>query len=171
MVKRVTKNWISGEDQGLVEFALQHIGTKWSMEEREKVLKDISYAFFPPNQRADVWTGYDQTHRTVNNEPYYPISIVLNQRPDVWFKNLRLLQIRQKLNLVKSIRINLGQESSTIGSVYAKLKALEGVVGKEMMSSDYIPELKRPRMMSTRSRIANDRAESLRRAGLNARQP
>ena len=166
MVKRVTKDWVSGEDQRLVEIAFQHIGTKWSLEEREKVLKDISYAFFPPNRRADVWTGYDQTHRTVNHEPYYPISIVLNQKPNVWFKNLRLLQIRQKLHLVKSLRVNLGQESSTIGNVYSKLQAIEGIVGREMMSSDYIPELKRLRMMSTRSRIADVRAESLRRAGI-----
>ena len=119
MVRKVTKRWVSSKDQKTMELTFQHIGTKWSLEEREKVLRTISYAFFPPNRRNDVWSGYDQTHQTVNNEPYYPITVSLNQTLNRWFKNLRLLQVRQKLNLVRNLRVNLGQQSSTVSNVYS----------------------------------------------------
>ena len=77
------------------------------MQERERILGIISHAFFPPDEQADKWGGYDQTPLISNDKFYYPIHVSLGATPNVWFKNLRLLQIQKELNLIQSIHISL----------------------------------------------------------------
>ena len=84
---------------------------------------------------ADAWYGYDRTHLTENGEFYYPITAPLGVTPNVWFKNLRLLQVRKKLRLISSLRVSINEPYCLSGEILAKMQALEKVVGKEMMAS------------------------------------
>lgn len=168
MVKRVTRNWLAEDVHPAMEHMFEHIGVTWPLEDRESLFRIASYTAFPPNQRADAWTGYDQSHLAVAKKFYYPIHASLGASPNVWFKNLRLLQIRRKLNLVSSMRVTLGEPSLLAGEVLAKTRALEAVVGENMMTRASVSQMKKPRMRTTSSRIANERADALRRAGTEA---
>lgn len=169
MARRVSRSLLANGTHRAIGHVLDHIGTTWPIEEREEVLSIVMRAMFPPCTRADVWRGYDQTFRTVGQEFYYPIPINLEASPSSWFKNLRLLQLRVKLNLVQSLRISINSCSLISGEVIVKLKGLEQAVGKEIMERHRVPRFLKPRMMTTRNRIANERAQGLREAGLLAR--
>ena len=166
MVKRVSKNLIVEGNHEALGHVLEHIGVTWPAVEGERILESTIQAIFPDDQAAKVWEGNDLTHRTVKNEPYYPVIVSLKDPPRTWFKNLRLLQIWKKLSIVKSLRVLLDLSSCVVGEVYLKLKALEEIVGKEMISDSYVPKMKKPRMMTTRSRLDRDRVENLMRPGL-----
>lgn len=102
MVKRITKEWLAEGAHPALDYVFEHIGVTWPIDEREALFKIASYTAFPPNARMDAWRGYDMTVLTAKNEFYYPITASLNTSPKVWFKNLRLLQLRKKLNLILS---------------------------------------------------------------------
>ena len=89
MVRRVSTSWLdAGENEEVLSLVLNHIGAKWPIREREKILGDISHAFFPPNTRADVLGGYDKTPLISIGEFYYFVFVSLGVKPNVWFKNL-----------------------------------------------------------------------------------
>ena len=97
----------------------------------------------------------------------------LNTSPNVWFKNLRLLQLRKKLNLITSLRVSQIHPSILGGEALAKMKALEEVVGKHMMSPASVVQMQRTYLATTRTarmRVGGTRAESLRNAGIAARE-
>lgn len=169
MVRRISNAWLAEETHPAIGIALEHMGTSWAVAEREKVFKTISYAFFPPNRRADAWPGYDQTHHTVKAKPYYPVIVPLGTSPDAWFKNLRLLQVRQRLNLITSLRLSMLNPPSCIsGEVFARMDALKRVVGKNLAEAHKIPKTKKPKMRTTRN-IADVATTSSRNRGLAAR--
>ena len=171
MVKRVTRKWLSEDANPAMEHVYEHIGLHWPLGAREKIFKGVSRSIFPPNRRADEWQGYDRTHLTEENEFYYPITASLKASPDVWFKNLRLLQIRKVLRLITSLQVSMGPMPCLSGEIHAKMKALKKVVGKEMMAPASVPLMKATPAMSSSSNL---RADSLRSAGLaarNARNP
>ena len=132
MVRRVPKDLIAEGNHEALEHVLEHIGVTWPMKERERILQIATQAIFPMEQTNHAWGGADLTHITVAKEPYYPVTVALTDSPGVWFKNLRLLQIRKKLGLVRSLRVTLDLTSCVIGEVYTKLKTLEEIVGKDI---------------------------------------
>ena len=150
-----------------MELVFEHIGSTWPIEERERLLRVASLAIFPPSQRSDVWRGYDQSRSTVQNVFYYPITASLRDSPSVWFRNLRLIQIRKRLNLITSMRVNLTEPSLLAGEVLAKTQALEAVVGKPMMHRASVPPMQKPCMSTLMSCV---RATTLRNAGIQAQQ-
>ena len=166
MVKRISREWLTGEAHPALEHVYEHIGVTWTIEERERMLRKISYTVFPPHRRADAWQGCDRTRFTENNQFFYPVTASLGASPNIWFKNLRLLQVRKKLRLISSLRVSMNEPSHLSGEILAKLKALEKVVGEDMMAPTSVPLLKTPAMGSSSSNI---RAESLRNSGLTAR--
>lgn len=171
MVKRVKQNWLAEGTHPAFDHVFEHIGVTWPIDEREKLFDIAFRTAFPPNVSADAWRGYDQTSYTVGGKFYYPITAILSASPSIWFRNLRLLQIRRKLDLITSLRITVAQPSILAGEALAKLQALEAVVGKEMTSTSSVVPLQNLRMMSTRTariRATNARAESIRNAGLRA---
>ena len=170
MVKRVIQNWLTDGAHPAMEHVFEHIGVHWPLEDRENLFKIASYTAFPPNKRADAWKGHDKSHLTVGRKFYYPMHASLGAMPNVWFKNLRLLQIRKKLNLISSMRVSINEPSLLAGEVLAKTKALEDVVGKDMMTQVSIPQMKKPCIRTTWSRIADERAKALRNAGLEVRE-
>ena len=163
MVKRVSANWLADSEHEAMDHVFEHIGVTWPSEERERLLQIASKTAFPSDQRAEAWKGYDQTQSTSEKVYYYPITASLTDAPSVWFHNLRLLQIRKKLNLVTSVRVGLTEPSIIAGEVLAKTQALELVVGKYMMSRASIPKMRKPHMSAVR-------ATALRNAGLRARE-
>lgn len=171
MVKRVKQYWLAEGTHPALEHVFEHIGVTWPIDEREKLFDIAFRTAFPPNNSADAWRGYDQTSYTVEGKFYYPITATLSASPSIWFKNLRLLQIRRKLDLITSLRVSVAQPSVLAGEALAKLQALETVVGKERMSTSSVIPLRNLRMMSTRTariRATNARADSIRNAGLRA---
>ena len=170
MVKQVTQNWLADGAHPAMEHVFEHIGMHWPLQDRENLFRIASYIAFPSNKRAHVWKGPDKSHFTVGGKFYYPIHASLGAMPNVWFKNLRLLQIRKKLNLIFSMRVSINEPSLLAREVLAKTKALEDVVGKDMMTQVSIPQMKKPRIRTTWSRIADERAEALRNVGLEARE-
>ena len=65
------------------------------------------------------------------------------------------------------MRVNLTEPSLLAGEVLAKTKALEAVVGQEMMSRASIPKMRKPHMQGLMSAV---RATALRNAGIVAKQ-
>ena len=163
MVKRVSKKLLADGEHNALEHVFEHIGVSWPAIERKKILQSVIQATFPDGQAMYVWEGSNLTHVTSQNEPYYPVTVSLKDSPRDWFKNLRILQIRKKLCLVKSLRVSLAISSCVTGEVNAKIKSLEEVVGKEMVNDSYIPKMRKPRMMTTRNRQSRDRIENLKR--------
>ena len=162
MVKRVSCKWLEAGEHPAMDLVFEHIRVTWPVEERERILRIASITAFPPNRRADVWRGYDQSWSTVGDKFYYPIIANLRDSPSNWFKNLRLLQIRKKLNLISSMRVCLTEPSLLAGEVLAKTKALEQVVGAEMMHRASVPPMKKPRIQGRMSMV---RAKALRNTG------
>ena len=117
-----------------------------------------------------MWGGYDQTPLISTGEYYYPVFVSLGAKPNVWFKNLRLLQIRKELNLIQSIHISLDHFTHMGGEIVAKIKALEQVVGTDIINRYRVPPRKNLRIMSTRIRLHLDRAKALRIHGLAAKE-
>ena len=108
MVKRPTNSCLAEETHlATIDVALQYIGAKWLQEKRESIFRPILRAIFPPNRQANAWGGYDQTFYTVKEPFHYPVTVPLGAPPDVWFKNLRLLQIRMKLRLITSLQLSM----------------------------------------------------------------
>ena len=167
MVRRVTSDWLAAGEHPAMELVFEHMGITWPIEEREKLLRTVSLATFPSSQRSQVWAGYDQSRSTVRNVFYYPITASLRDLPSVWFRNLRLLQVRKRLNLVTSMRVNLTEPSVLAGEVLAKTQALEAVVGRPMMHRASVPPMRRPHMRTLMSCV---RATVIRNAGLQAQQ-
>ena len=95
-----------------LEHVYEHIGVTWTIEEREKMLRKISYRVFPPSRRADAWQGCDRTRFTENNQFFYSVTASLGVSPSNWFKNLRLLQVRKKLWLISSLRVSMSNHRS-----------------------------------------------------------
>ena len=167
MVRRVSSDWLAAGEHPAMGFVFEHIGLTWPIEEREKLLRVASITAFPPHQRSEVWRGYDQTRSTSENVFYYPITASLGDSPSVWFRNLRLLQIRKKLNLVTSMRVNLTEPSLIAGEILAKTLALKAIVGSPMMSRASIPKMRKPHMQGLMSAV---RATTLRNAGISAKR-
>ena len=167
MVKRVPFDWLAAGEHPAMEHVFEHIGLTWPIDEREKLLRIASITAFPPHQRSEVWAGYNQSRSTVGNVFYYPITASLRDSPSVWFRNLHLIQIRKKLNLITSMRVNLTEPSLLAGEVLAKTKALEAVVGQEMMSRASVPQMKKPHMQRLMSAV---RATAIRNAGIDAKR-
>ena len=165
MVKRVSFDWLAAGEHPTMAHVFEHIGVTWPIEEREKILRIASITAFPPHDRSQVWGGYDQSRATVQNKFYYPVTASLTDRPSTWFKNLRILQIRKVLNLVSSVRVGLHEPSLLAGEVLAKTRALERVVGIEMMTRASVPQMKKPRIQGLMSAT---RATALRNAGTRA---
>lgn len=166
MVKRVSQNWLAEGEHPTLDHVFEHIGVTWPINKRERILRIASFMAFPPNRRADVWREYDQSQFAVDNKFYYPIIANLMDSSSNWFNNLRLIQIRKKLNLISSMRVCLIEPSLLAGEVLAKTKALELVVGKEMIHRVSIPPMKKPRIQGHLSMV---RAQALRNTGLEAR--
>lgn len=167
MVRRVSFDWLAAGEHPAMEHVFEHIGLTWPIQEREKLLRIASITAFPPHQRSEVWTGYDQSRSTAENVFYYPITASLRDSPSVWFRNLRLIQIRKKLNLMTSMRVNLTEPSLIAGEVLAKTLALQAVVGPEMMSRASIPKMRKPHMQGLMSAV---RATALRNAAINTKR-
>ena len=92
--------------------------------------------------------------------------VQLGTLPDAWFKNLRLLQVRVKLNLITSLWLSLSNPVSCVsGEIVAKIKALEGIVGKRMVENHKVPTMKKPRIR-VKYNLANIAIESSRNRGL-----
>lgn len=146
MVKRVPFDWLAAGEHPAMDHVFKHIRITLPIEEREKLLRIASIIAFPPHQQADMWKGYDQSRSTVGNVLYYPITASMRDSPSVWFKNLCLIQIQKKLNLITSMRVSLTEPSLLAGEVLAKIKALELVVGKDMMHRASVSQMKKPRI-------------------------
>ena len=135
MVRRVSGSWLGeGEDYTVVSIVLNHIGTTWTNQERERIGDVIFEAFFPPLERTDVWRAYDQLPFLYADEYTYFIYLSLGVDANLWFKILRLLQVRNELHLRQPVYIaldrffNASEESST------KIAILQKIVGEEILS-------------------------------------
>ena len=171
MVKQISSLWLDAkEDPDVFSIFLNHIGATWSIRKRKMILGIISPAFFPPNKQADMWGGYDQTPLISISKFYYPIHVSLGATPNVWFKNLRLLQIQKELNLIQSVHISLDHFTHMGREITAKIKALEEVVESEIINRYRIPPRKKLRIMSTQARLHIDRAKALWINGLAAQE-
>ena len=96
MVKRVRRRLLADSTHPALKIAIQHMGATWSVAKKEPFLKTVSDALFPSKQRIHMWGGCDLIDCTLEKKWYYPITIALEVGPNVWFKNLRLLQLRHK---------------------------------------------------------------------------
>lgn len=157
MVKRVAKDMIAEGNHEALGLVLEHIGLTGPLAECERILQVATQEIFPTDQAVHVWKGCDLTYFTVERKPYYLVTVSLKDPPGIWFKNLRLLQIRVKLGLVNSLRVTHDSSTYIIGEMYYKLRALRKVVGKEMITNSYVPRMRKPRMMTTRNRLARER--------------
>ena len=158
MVKCPTNSWLAKETHPAIDVALQYLGEKWLLERRESIFKPILRAIFPPDRWANAWGGYEQTIFAVKTPFYYPVTVPLGAPPDMWFKNLRLLQIHMKLCLITSLQLSmLDPPSCVVGQIVAKIEALKGALGKHIVEEHRLPKFKRPRMSINKGLVAQNR--------------
>lgn len=167
MVARNTHAWFAADALPILGIVYAHIGATWEIADRERIFKEVSYAMFPPHRRSDAWCKLDSTYLTQDEEFYYPITVRLMAPPNVWFKNLRLLQIRRQLNLVTNLEVTMGTGNRPAAEICAKMSALRTAVGSDLVDHMQHPPLKRrPMMMSSQQRLPNLGAENHRNRGL-----
>ena len=123
----------------------------WSNMANTRAQKDIWChlpRFLPTKQPSQhvrrIQPYIDHIHRKI----LLPIHVSLGATPNVRFKNLRMLQIRKELNLIQSILISLDHFTHMGGEIVAKIRALEQVVGSEIMNWYKVPPKKKLIIMS-----------------------
>lgn len=172
VARRVPLSWLAPDQHEAMGIVLQHIGVTWPEEERERILDIVREASFTPALKRDLWGGRDISEATVEGVPYYPITVSLADKPNLWFKNLRLIQIRRVLGLITHVLLRMPMNPCPSGEIVVKMVGLEQAVGKEVMGLPHMPPLKRMRAMTTcvSARVANAWAEASRGRGLAARE-
>ena len=166
MTKRATCGWLADDTHPAIDVVFQHIGRTWPIEKREGLCSTISQAVFPSICQNDVWKGGNYTLSTVGNQFDYPVTVAIGATPNIWFKNLRLLQVRLKLCLINSLRISmLEPPACASGQIVAKMDVLKNIVEKELIEDHKTPPMKKPRMR-VKYPSANIAAESFRYCGL-----
>ena len=78
--------------------------------------------------------------------------------PGLWFRNLKLLQIRYTLGLDCFLMLKLTTGNTPIGEIVAKIQALEQVVGKDQVNKYRIPQMRKPSAVRDFPSFANLRA-------------
>lgn len=170
MARCIAQQWLDSKNNEILEIFFQHIGTSWPVWRCELIFDIALQAIFPPNKRTDAWKGQDHTCNTVKGLYYYPITITLESTTNVWFENLRLLQLRKVLNIVQCIFLSLNLLSISAWETTFKLWVIESIVGSKMMKIHCIPRMKKPRMMTTCRRINEECEHAMRRSSLISRQ-
>ena len=167
MVKRVPHSLLADRTHPALNITIQHMGATWSVANMEPFLKTVSDALFPSEQWIHMWGGCNLTDCTLEKKWYYPITITLEAGPNMWFKNLRLLQLRHKLGLLSHLRLSM--PSTPSGQLFVKMDTLKTIVGDVIMKKHETPKLRKIAMMTTQPHTTFA-AESSRSRGLAARE-
>ena len=92
MVRRVASEWAPPEGE-LVLTAFDVMASYWPRERRQDVYDYIANTIFPIGQTSKLWKDTDRTSDTRDNVTFYQLDVRIQDKPCVWFKNLKMLQI------------------------------------------------------------------------------
>ena len=168
MTPRVQGKWHE-EEAGILDPTFEAIAVNWSREKKEELLQTIGQAFFPKRDKELMWRCLDRTKDTKDNVPFYQVFIRHHASPSAWFKNLRLLQLRVKLQLEATYYMRNELGVCLISEVVNKLDALRAIIGDAKLNEHKTPELKKPSARRDYPSIQSIRADSLHRAKIRAR--
>ena len=142
MAPRVPKAW-HFEEFDILDLVFDHLAKQASRSAKEELYRSIAQAIFPGIEERQIWATCDRTNDTIGNRPFHQFFIRIHDRPNEWFKNLRLLQLRMKLGLHDTYYFRSELGSSPVSEVFSKLKVLCSIVGEDRLKSHYFPQMKR----------------------------
>ena len=169
MVARTPSTW-NVEEDNLMNAAFAAMAVNWPRLQREDLAQFITDSLFPLEDGDTPWEIIDHTTNAKDGIPYFKIFIKLYDQLSVWFRNLRILQIRVKLGLNDSYCVAQGLGDSQLGAFAAKIEVVRAIVGTAKLVDCIVPELKRKDARRDFSNLSNVRALSLRGAGLRERR-
>ena len=166
MAARTPSTW-NVEDNDLLNAAFVAMAVNWPRTQREDLAQYLSDSLFAVGSRDTPWEIANQTSSTVDSVSYFKMFIRLYDESSVWFRNLRILQVRVKLRLDDSYHVARGLGNSQLGKFAAKIEAIRAIVETERLIDCSVPELVRQPTPRDFPNLANERAMS---AGLRARR-
>ncbi len=140
--RRMTETWHS-EEFDVLEIVFDNLAKQASRAKREELYQSIALAFFPGTDERHIWATHNRTAETVGNRPFHQFFIRIHDRPNEWFKNLRLLQLRTLLGLYDTYYLRSELASSPVAEVIAKLSVLYKLVGEERLKTHFCPPMRR----------------------------
>ena len=165
MVHRVASEWAPPEGK-LFLTAFDVMASYWPRERRQDVYDYIANTIFPIRQTSKLWKDTDRTSDTRDNVTFHQLDVRIQDKPCVWFKNLKMLQIREALGLDCHIQVNHRAGKIVLGELIAKTEAISHVIGEAKAKQCKTPVFKRKGAVRD---FPNIRAEGLRERGLRAR--
>ena len=127
----------------LLQVAFRIMSTRWSRSQRQELFDFIVQAIFPGDERSRLWMQVDATARTRDGVPFHQLTVRMYDEPVVWYRNLRLLQIREYLGLDCMLYITLGYGCLIVGVVLNRLLAIRSVVGDARIAYIRPPVMRR----------------------------
>ncbi len=139
MAPRVAEAWHSSEFD-VLELVFDNLANHATRSDREELYRSIALAFFPGTDERHIWAT---TRETIGDQPFFPFFIRIHDRPNEWFKNLRLLQLRTLLNLNDTYYFRSELASSPVSEVISKINVLYKIVGEDQLKAHFCPPMKR----------------------------
>ena len=143
------------------------MATHWSRDKRQDLFEFISCPVYSHDQEPKLWRYTNQTAKTKKKEPFHQLEISIQDGPADWFRNLKLLQIREALGLDCLLQVQCRVGQLSIGKLTAKMDALCSVVGIVKMKQYKLPTLKcKAAVRDFPPNLGNIRIDSIRTRGL-----
>lgn len=165
MNARISSHWQLDEEE-LLNTAFATLAVTWPRTQREDLAQLIADSLFPTGDQCTPWEIVDLSSTTKDNVSNFKMFIRLHDSPSAWFQNLRILQVRVKLGLDDAYGVAQEMDHSRIGTLAAKLEAVQAIIGTQKLMDCSTPTLKRKSTTRDFPNISNVRALSLREVGL-----
>ena len=162
----IKSDWV-GPDGELALAAIKVMATHWPREKRQDMFDYVASAAFPLGEESELWKYTNRTSETKDGVPFHQLDARIHDKPCIWFRNLRMLQVWEVLGLDCLIQINHRAGKIVLGELVAKIEAISKVIGNDKAKQFKTPALKRK--VANRD-FPNLRAEGLRERGLRARR-
>lgn len=139
MAPRVSAQMFGDRDSQVWDIVFNNIASRFNRQAKERFYSTIACAMFPGQMSDLMWVFADRTSETVGNQQLYQFHISLGNQPTIWFRNLRLLQLRIRLGLQDYYYLKSTPGLIIMAEVKAKLRALAQVVGYDRLYNNNPP--------------------------------
>lgn len=109
-------------------------------DEKEVVENKVRSTLFPADNSTDkAWDLEDASCRMHAARPFHVVVIDISASPGSWQKNLLLLFVREKLQLVDAYEVQSRHYNMQLPKLKERLEDLEQIIPKKRMLSYNVP--------------------------------
>lgn len=134
-----------GDGWEVLNVVFGHLSQRAPRPEREILYQSIGVGILPGLRHRHLWTIDDRTSSTRTGEDFYQLYIHMGDRPNEWFRNLRMLQIRMKIGLIDTYYMDFNVHPIRMSEIICKINVIAGIVGWDRLTNLYVPPLRIPR--------------------------